>query len=108
MKKFLAGVVVGYMASELIGAYQLGYFHRMVAYYKWLWETDEIPPVDFSDVYKYITTGRIPPMMYAETVEKSEAVAKTARAMAMEHYDIAQIAEYLGLEEEVVRQIVNT
>lgn len=108
MKKFIAGVAVGYMVSEIIGAYQLGYFHRMVAYYKWLWETDEIPPINFSDVYKYITIGRIPPTMYAETPEKSEAVAKTARAMAMEHYDIAVIAEHLGLEEEVVRQIINT
>lgn len=68
MKKFIAGVVVGGLISETIGAYQLGYFRRGSAYIRWLFEVEEVPPVTFSDIYTYITTGKSSPEMFTHPV----------------------------------------
>lgn len=115
-KKLFAALIVGYLVSEVQGAYQMGYFHRAKQAFKEAVESEE--PLSISEFYEYIAQapwpfgGKEEPVTEAQS-EKDGADIKLwfervqrIRAMSAEGYIKAEIAHAMGISEETVQAIL--
>lgn len=121
MKKFLGGMLAGYLLGEIWGAYQMGYFSRIKEVFVMSMEQAERgEPFDFGKTYEHITQTPLPFSKKTSTVtEDREAwVEKTTReyheklsrvrAMHAEGYTNADIADAMGIPENSVRTLLES